>query len=120
MENKIEVRVLSKAFALRIIKLCKYMLDKYRGDIIVPILVKQVLRSDTSIAANITESKNAQSKNDFINKLNIALKEADETGLWLELLHESDYLSGMEFDSVYDDNQKIVATLINIIKKTKE
>ena len=98
----------------------KYMLDKYRGDIIVPILVKQVLRSGTSIAANITESKNAQSKNDFINKLNIALKEADETGLWLELLHESDYLSDSEFDSVYDDNQKIVATLINIIKKTKE
>ena len=65
MENKIEVRVLSKAFALRIIKLCKYMLDKYRGDIIVPILVKQVLRSGTSIAANISESKNAQSKNDF-------------------------------------------------------
>jgi hypothetical protein len=59
-------------------------------------------------------------ESDFINKLNIALKEADETGLWLELLHESDYLSDSEFDSVYDDNQKIVATLINIIKKTKE
>ena len=96
------------------------MLDKYRSDIIVPILVKQVLRSGTSIAANISESKNAQSKNDFINKLNIALKEADETTLCLELLHESDYLSDSEFDSIYDDNQKIVATLSNIIKNSKK
>ena len=120
MENKIKIRDISKAFALRIIRLCKFMLDKYHNDIIVPILIKQVLRSGTSIAANIPESKNAQSKNDFINKLNIALKEADETSLWLELLHESDYLSDSEFDSIYDDNQKIVATLINIIKNSKK
>ena len=110
----------SKRFALRIINVCKYLLDKYRGDMIVPVLAKQLLRSGTSIAANIAESNNAQSRSDFQSKLNISLKEADETKLWLELIHESGYLTDMEFESVYDDNQKIIATLINILKKVKE
>ena len=110
----------SKRFALRIINVCKYLLDKYRGDMIVPVLAKQLLRSGTSIAANIAESNNAQSRSDFQSKLNISLKEADETKLWLELIHESGYLTDMEFESLYDDNQKIIATLINILKKVKE
>jgi len=114
-----DIRGFTKTFALRIIKLCKFLLDKYRGDLIIPVLAKQILRSGTSVAANVAESKNAQSKNDFINKLTIALKEADETALWLDLLHESDYLTVLEYESIYDDNQKIIATLINIIKKTK-
>ena len=87
---------------------------------IVPVLAKQLLRSGTSIAANIAESNNAQSRSDFQSKLNISLKEADETKLWLELIHESGYLTDMEFESLYDDNQKIIATLINILKKVKE
>ena len=97
MKKENAIANISKQFALRIIKVCKYLLDKYRG-----------------------ESNNAQSRNDFQSKLNISLKEADETKLWLELIHESGYLTDEEFESVYDDNQKIIATLINIIKKVKE
>ena len=87
---------------------------------IVPVLSKQLLRSGTSIAANVAESKNAQSRNDFLSKLSISLKEADETKLWLELIHGSGYLTDDEFKAVYDDNQRIIATLINITKRLKE
>ena len=80
---------------------------------------KQILRSGTSIGANVRESVNAQSRMDFINKLNIALKEANETEYWLELLHESDVLDVNQFESIYDDCKKIVATLTKIIMTTK-
>ena len=81
---------------------------------------KQVLRSGTSIGANIRESLYAQSRADFINKMSIALKESSETEYWLELLHESGYIEDKAFESIYDENCKISATLINIIKKAKE
>ena len=80
---------------------------------------KQVLRSGTSIGANIRESVNAQSRMDFINKLNIALKEANETEYWLELIHESGIIDDKQFDSIYNDCGKIAATLTKIIKTTK-
>ena len=84
---------LSKQFALRIIKLYKYLLiDKKEY-----IMSKQVYRAGTSIGANIAESKNAQSKADFISKLSIALKEASETEYWLELLCDSETISEKEF-----------------------
>ena len=120
MNRENTIAYISKQFALQIITVCKYLLDKYRGDLIVPVLSKQLLRSGTSIAANVAESKNAQSRNDFLSKLSISLKEADETKLWLELIHESGYLTDDEFGPVYDDNQKIIATLINIIKRLKD
>ena len=63
---------------------------------------------------------NAQSSMDFINKLNIALKEANETQYWLELLYESGFINETEFKSIYDDCNRIVATLVKIIKTTKE
>ena len=75
----------SKAFALRIIKLFKYLQEEKKEFV----LSKQILRSGTSIGANARERKNSQSKADFISKLSIALKEADETQYWLELLNES-------------------------------
>lgn len=106
---------ISKSFALRIIKLYKYLAEEKKEYV----LSKQILRSGTSIGANIRESVNAQSKSDFINKLNIALKEADETCYWLELLCESGYISDASFYSIYNDNKRIVATLIKIIKSTK-
>ncbi|ADE83186.1 conserved hypothetical protein TIGR02436 [Xylanibacter ruminicola 23] len=105
----------SKAFALRIIRLYNYLKEEKQ----VYVLSKQVLRSGTSIGANIRESVNAQSRMDFINKLNIALKEANETEYWLELLHESEYLDKMQFESIYNDCGKIAATLTKIIKTTK-
>ena len=105
----------SKAFALRIIRLYNYLRDEKQ----VYVLSKQVLRSGTSIGANIRESVNAQSRMDFINKLNIALKEANETEYWLELLHESDYLDDVQYESINYDCGKIAATLTKIIKTTK-
>jgi four helix bundle protein len=105
----------SKAFALRIIRLFTYLKEEKQ----VYVLSKQILRSGTSIGANIRESVNAQSRMDFINKLNIALKEANETEYWLELLHESDIIDDKQFESLYDDCGKIAATLTKIIKTTK-
>ena len=110
------IQVLCKSFALRIIKLYTYLKDNKQEYV----LSKQVLRSGTSIGANARESINAQSTMDFINKLTIALKEANETQYWLELLYESDYIGKTEYDSIYADCSRIVATLIKIIKTKKE
>ena len=107
---------LSKQFALRIIKLYKYLLTEKKEYI----MSKQVYRAGTSIGANIAESKNAQSKADFISKLSIALKEASETEYWLELLNDSETISEKEFKSLSQDLNVIIGTLIKIIKKTKE
>ena len=115
MKENNQVLIESKTFALRIIKLYQFLKNEKH----VYVLSKQVLRSGTSIGANIRESVNAQSRMDFINKLNIALKEANETEYWLELLHESDLLDDTQFKSIYDDCGKIAATLTKIIKTTK-
>ncbi len=79
----------------------------------------QLLRCGTSIGANVRESINAQSKADFVNKMNIALKEADESQYWLELLHESSFLTDSEFESLNDDLGKVLGTLTKIIKSSK-
>ena len=110
-----QILIDSKAFSLRIIKLYMFLKEEKQ----VYVLSKQVLRSGTSIGANVRESVNAQSRLDFINKLNIALKEANETEYWLELLHESNILDEKQFESIYDDCKKIVVTLTKIIKTTK-
>lgn len=101
----------SKAFAVRIIKLYKYLTDKQSEYV----LSKQLLRSGTSIGANIREAVQAQSKNDFVSKMNIALKEASESEYWLELLFETDYLSKEQFDSIYSDcnSKKLKAIIVN-------
>ena len=105
----------SKDFALRIIKFVKLLQD---GEID-RIISKQLLRSGTSIGANLRESYNAQSKADFINKLHIALKEADETAYWLELLYESKIINKQYFDSLYSDLEEIIALLTASIKTLK-
>lgn len=105
---------LSKSFALRIINLYKFLVLKNEY-----VMSKQVLRSGTSIGANIVESKNAQSKLDFISKLNIALKEADETEYWLDLLRLADYIDDTAYESIVDDNRHIIGVLVKIIKTTK-
>ena len=115
MKEKNQVLIESKTFALRIIKLYQFLKNEKH----VYVLSKQVLRSGTSIGANIRESVNAQSRMDFINKLNIALKEANETEYWLELIHESGIIDDKQFDSIYNDCGKVVATLTKIIKTTK-
>ncbi len=106
---------LSMDFALRIVKLRKYLVDTKNEHI----LSKQVLRSGTSIGANIYESEHAQSKADFITKLYISLKEANETKYWLELLYRAEYIEKVQYESISNDLGKIIGTLVNIIKKTK-
>lgn len=106
----------SKAFALRIIRLYKYLYDVKKEFV----LSKQVLRSGTSIGANSKEASLAQSKNDFEAKLSIALKEAGETEYWLELLHESNYIEDDSFDSIYNDNKELIRLLTSILKTSRD
>ena len=105
----------SKAFAIRIIRFARFLQDEKKERII----SKQIFRSGTSIGANIRESNNAQSKADFVNKLSIALKEADETAYWLELLVESDTIEQIQFDALYDDLKEVIALLTSSIKTAK-
>jgi four helix bundle protein len=81
---------------------------------------KQLLRCGTSIGANIAESEHAQSSADFVSKLYIALKEANETKYWLTLLFKADYMNEKEYESITKDLRIIIGTLVNTIKKTKE
>lgn len=106
----------SKKFALRIIGLYKYLTETKKEFV----LSKQVLRSGTSIGANSREAERGQSKADFYAKFNIALKEADETAYWLELLHESGYIDETAFDSIYADCDELIRLLVSITKTSKE
>ena len=81
---------------------------------------KQLLRSGTSIGANVREGQYAQSKKDFISKMNIALKEAGETDYWLEVIHSSTYLSDEEFASLDADNKELLKMLASIVKTSTE
>ena len=106
----------SRDFAIRIINCYKFLTEQKHEQI----MSKQLLRSGTSIGANTRESKNAQSRMDFLNKLNIALKEADETEYWLDLLHETKYLDDNMYDSLLSDCKELIAILVAIIKKLKD
>lgn len=105
----------SFAFALRIVKLYKFLCDKKEF-----VLSKQLLRSGTAIGALVREAEHAESKADFIHKMAIALKEANETEYWIDLLHQSDYLDEVAFESIKPDIQELLKLLISIIKVTKE
>lgn len=111
-ENIIAVK--SKAFALRYIRLYKY-LSKEHNEFV---LSKQMLRSGTSIGANVKEAIRGQSKADFGAKMNIALKEASENEYWLELLYESDYINIQEFESIIHDCRELLKILTSIVKST--
>ncbi len=103
-------------FAVRSVKLCQHLQQTRREYT----LSKQLLRSGTSIGANVAEAQQAQSKADFVSKLNIALKEAVETDYWLRLLHATGYLTGEEFCSVYRDCQELEKLLTAILRTSKE
>ena len=102
-------------FAVRIVRLCKLLRDE-RNEYT---LSKQLLRSGTSIGANISEAQQAQSRADFLSKLNIALKEASETEYWLRLLFATEYLSKPEFDSVYADCTELSKILTASVRNMK-
>ena len=108
----------SKAFALQIVKLYCHLSENKREFV----LSRQLLRSGTSIGANTREAMRGQSKPDFYSKLNIALKEADETAYWLELLYESNYIDAEQYNSIYTDCNELISILVSITKtqKTKE
>jgi four helix bundle protein len=104
------------AFALEIVKVFK-LLTYERKEFV---LSKQLLRSGTSIGANINEAISGQSKRDFVYKLNIALKEARETVYWLNLLKDSEYINVVEFESLNNKCGEIIKMLSSIIMTTKE
>ena len=114
MEHTVEQK--SFLFAVRIVKLCKHLNTAKKEYV----LSKQLLRAGTSIGANIAEAEQAQSKADFISKMNIALKEAVETNYWLRLLQASDYLSNAEFSSIHSDCRELEKMLTAIIKTAKQ
>ena len=103
-------------FAVRIVNLCKFLQNEKKEYI----LYKQLFRCGTSIGANVAEAQQAQSRADFVSKLNIALKEAYETDYWLRLLHETNYLTESAFQSVISDCRELEKLLISIIKTAKE
>lgn len=105
----------SIAFAIRIVRAYKFLCNEKKEYV----LSKQLLRSGTAIGALIREAEHAESKADFIHKLSIALKEANEADYWLFILLESEYLSKTEYDSIQNDCQELLKLLVSIIKTTK-
>lgn len=105
----------SKEFAVRIVNLHKYLRAEKRESI----MANQVLRCGTSIAANVAEAKFGASRADFVNRLRIALKEANETLYWIELLHETEYIEDAPFESISKDCKSIIYMLISIINSTE-
>ena len=106
----------SKAFAIRVIRLYKYLTSEKKENI----LSRQILRSGTSIGANIREALSAQSTADFIAKMQIALKETSETEYWLELLEETEYIPEDAGKSMHEDCKELLKMITAILKTTKD
>ena len=113
-DNVIEYKTYS--FANRIVKAYRYLTKEQKEFI----LSKQLLRSGIAIGALVREAKFAQSKADFINKMSIALKEANETKYWLSLLYDNEYIDNPSFQSIFEEAKEVTAILVSIVKTTKE
>ena len=109
------VKQKSFLFAIRIVKVCRFIQTELKDFV----LSKQLLRSGTSVGAMVRESEHSESKADFIHKLSIAQKEANETLYWLELLRDSEMLENKYFESIYPEAQEIIKLITAIIKTTK-
>ena len=105
----------SLAFAIRIVRLYRYLTTEKQEYT----LAKQLLKSGTSVGANIREALRGQSRQDFTAKMNIALKEIYESEYWIELLHETDYISRNEFESIFSDCRELTKLLTSIVKTTR-
>jgi len=114
MKRENVIKEKSFDFALRIVKLYKYLQEKKEF-----VLSKQLLRSGTAVGALVREAEQAESKKDFIHKMAIALKEANEMQYWLELLFKSGYLEENQFSSINADSIEMLKLLISIIKTAK-
>ncbi len=110
-----ELRTKSYDFAIRVVKLNRYLSIEQREFV----LSKQVLRSGTSIGAMVRESEFGQSKADFINKLSVALKEANETEYWLSLLKDTDFIDDKMYISLKNDIDSLISLLVASIKTAK-
>ena len=108
------IHELSYDFGCRITRLFQYLTEdaEYKEYVI----SKQIYRSGTSVGANVRESKHAQSDADFLSKMSIAYKEADETDYWLNLLHDNGYLNDNQFESLSNNMQRILKLLTSIVK----
>jgi len=106
----------SLAFAVRIVRLYQH-LAREKNEYV---LSKQILKSGTSVGANIREALRGQTRQDFASKMNISLKEICETEYWLELLYKTDYITDKEFDSVFSDCRELTKFLTSIVKSTRE
>ena len=117
MDKNIENNVyeIASNFAIRIVNLYKYLIESRNEHV----MSKQLLRAGTSIGANAFEGKNAFSREDFAYKMSIALKEAGESGFWIDILHRSRYLDDTQYDSLYQDWNHLYAVLVKIVKSTK-
>jgi len=116
MVNYVAITDRTKSFAIRVIKACCF-LDEKPG--VSRTLSKQLLRSGTSVGANVREAQSAQSEKDFIHKLEIALKEARETQYWLEILIESDLIEKPKFELLLQEANEIGKILVASTKKLK-
>ena len=112
------IHELSYDFACRITRLFQYLTEDAEYKEFVQ--SKQIYRSGTSIGANVRESKHAQSDADFLSKMSIAYKEADETDYWLNLLHDNGYINESQFESLNKDNDRILKILTSIVKTMKQ
>lgn len=116
MKNENVIKTKSFLFSIRIVNLYKFLIQEKKEFVI----SKQLLRSGTSIGALVRESEHAESKADFIHKLSIALKEANETEYWLDLLKETEFISEKEYISIQADIKEILKLLVSIIKTSKQ
>lgn len=113
-ENILEIKV--EALSNRIVRMVKYLRRKEAE----PSMLNQVIRSGTSIGANVCEARFAQSRADFVNKLSIALKETNETDYWTRKLHTAENLNDKEFESINKDINEVTALLVSIINRMKK
>jgi four helix bundle protein len=116
MKEQNVVKDKSFDFSVRIINLYKHLTGNKQEFVI----SKQLLRSGTSIGANVCEAEQAQSASDFLSKMSISLKESCETDYWIRLLHRTDYISEQEYKSIITDCRELTKMLTSIIKSTKQ
>lgn len=114
-EVKKNIYDLSFSFAIHIIKSYKQLIERNEF-----VISKQLLRSGTSIGANVREARNAESKTDFIHKMGIAQKECDETLYWLELLYATNYINEIEYNSLHNESLTLLKIIKSIIITTKQ
>jgi four helix bundle protein len=106
----------SYRFAIRIVRLNRFLQEEHKEFV----LSRQLLRSGTAIGALLREAKFAQSRADFVHKLSIALKEANETDYWIDLLHDTDFLNDKMYESIKQDIDELIRLLVSSLKTSKE